>query len=213
MFKKIYLSPFGRIASAVQNMLAALHRPFMVYGYRRRSDGKFLKLTRISSTAVILEPKKLEIADNVWVWHHSIIDASNGISIGRGCQVGAWVGIFTHGSHLAIRLLGGNYINLERSSRVGYQRGPVEIGEYTFIGAQSLILPGVKIGRGCLIAAGSIVTKSLPDFSVASGNPAEVVGDTRRLDRKYFSDPFVQKHYFAQDVMREYLDQRTEPAP
>ena len=52
---------------------------------------------------------------------------------------------------------------------------PVEIGDDCWIGANVTILPGVKIGQGCTIGAGSIVTKDIPDFSVAVGSPARVI--------------------------------------
>ena len=42
--------------------------------------------------------------------------------------------------------------------------GPVEIGDYVFIGPRSLILPNTKIGKGAVVAAGAVVTKDIPDF-------------------------------------------------
>jgi len=208
MLKQIYVSPVGYLISVFMNLFGALHRPFMVYGFLNRCTNRFNKYTRISSTAVIIDKKQLDIADHTWVWHHSILDASNGISIGMGCQIGAWVGIFTHGSHLAIRLLGEEYIYLEKDERIGYQRGPVSIGEYTFVGAKALIMPGVSIGKGCLIGAGAIVSKSIPDYSIVSGNPAEIIGDTRKLDRKYFKNELVQKNYYDHSVIETWLAER-----
>ena len=52
---------------------------------------------------------------------------------------------------------------------------PVIIGEYAWLGARVIILPGVKIGKGAIIGAGSVVTKDVPDYHVAAGNPAKVV--------------------------------------
>lgn len=51
----------------------------------------------------------------------------------------------------------------------------VRIGNKSWIGESVMILPGVSIGKGCIIGAGSIVTKNIPDFSVAVGNPAKVI--------------------------------------
>lgn len=58
---------------------------------------------------------------------------------------------------------------------------PVVIEDDVFIGARAIILKGVTIGRGSVVGAGSVVTKSVPAFSVAAGNPARVVGSSRRL--------------------------------
>jgi len=58
---------------------------------------------------------------------------------------------------------------------------PVKIGYGTFVGVNAIILPGVELGRLCVVGAGSVVTKSAPDYSVLGGNPAVVIGDVRDL--------------------------------
>ena len=204
--RKLYLSPLGRLISIVQNLLSVFSRPFMVYGYKRKTDGLFLKRTRISSSAIILNPEKLNIADNVWLWHYSIIDASNKVSIGEGCQIGAWVGIFTHSSHMAIRLYGGDsYIQTPIEERKGYLKGSVSIGAYTFVGAKATIMPNVSIGKGCLIAAGTMVNKSVPDFSIVVGNPGVIKGSTKDLDKVFFTDTLIQQNYFDPETIEEFL--------
>lgn len=52
---------------------------------------------------------------------------------------------------------------------------PVKIGEGSFIGMGAVIQPGVNIGRNCLIAANSVVTKDIPDYSIAAGAPARII--------------------------------------
>lgn len=49
------------------------------------------------------------------------------------------------------------------------------IGENCFIGGRSLILPGVNIGNSCIVGAGSVVTKSVPDNCIVAGNPATIL--------------------------------------
>jgi lipopolysaccharide O-acetyltransferase len=52
---------------------------------------------------------------------------------------------------------------------------PVVIGDNVWIGESVMILPGVEIGRGSVVGAGAVVTKSIPEFSIAVGNPARVI--------------------------------------
>ncbi len=204
--KQLYLSPFGRIISLIQNIFSFISRPYMVYGYYSKFDKKFKKHTRISSSSIILNEENLNIGDNVWIWHYSIIDASNKVTIGDGCQIGAWVGIFTHSSHVSIRLYGGaSFIKTQQSERIGYLKGSVSIGDFTFIGAKATIMPNVIIGKGCLIAAGTLVNKSAPDFSIIVGNPGVIKGSTIDLDKKYFSNELIQKNYFDKKTIDEFL--------
>jgi acetyltransferase-like isoleucine patch superfamily enzyme len=61
---------------------------------------------------------------------------------------------------------------------------PVRIGYGSFLGVNAIVLPGVTLGRCCIVGAGAVVTKSAPDFSILGGNPAAVIGDVRELKVK-----------------------------
>jgi len=52
---------------------------------------------------------------------------------------------------------------------------PINIGADCWFGGNVIVLPGVTIGRGCTIGAGSVVTKDVPDFHVVAGNPARII--------------------------------------
>ena len=60
---------------------------------------------------------------------------------------------------------------------------PVEVGDYAWIGAGATVLPGVRVGHHAVIGASSVVTKDVPDYAVAVGNPARVV---KILDKTRF---------------------------
>ena len=62
--------------------------------------------------------------------------------------------------------------------------GRIEVGNRTFIGCKSIIMPGVHIGERCVIGAGSVVTKDVPDGMVACGVPAKVIMTTEEYARK-----------------------------
>lgn len=73
--------------------------------------------------------------------------------------------------------------NFEDASRrideQGISTKPVVIGDDVWIGANAVILPGVTIGRHVVVAAGAVVTKDVPEFTVVGGVPAKVIKDVR----------------------------------
>ena len=86
------------------------------------------------------------------------------ITVGSNCQL-TNCQIFTHG--------GGNVLRKWHPDFDVF--GKVRIGNYVYIGTNSLIMPGVTIEDNVLIAAGSVVTKSIPKNMVVAGNPAKIV--------------------------------------
>lgn len=57
----------------------------------------------------------------------------------------------------------------------GYVKEAVKIGDDCWIGQRAIILPGVTLGRGVIVAAGAVVTKSFPDYSIIGGVPAKIL--------------------------------------
>ena len=57
--------------------------------------------------------------------------------------------------------------------------GPVTIGDYAWIGHRAIIMPGVTIGRGAVVAAGAVVTRDVPPMAIVGGVPAKVIGIRR----------------------------------
>lgn len=65
------------------------------------------------------------------------------------------------------------------------KNGAVEIGDYVFIGPRAIILPGVKIGEGAVIAAGAVVTKDIPPYMIVGGIPATFIKERPLKDLHY----------------------------
>ncbi len=86
-----------------------------------------------------------------------------------------------------------------------YEYGiPVKIGDDVWVGGNSVILPGVTIGSGTVIGAGSVVTKDIPSGVVAAGNPCRVIREITQDDLKYY---FKNREFDAeafQAVQAEY---------
>jgi acetyltransferase-like isoleucine patch superfamily enzyme len=155
----------------------------MLRGYRD-ATGQWRPWVRMSDTTVIQCAERVILEDRCFIWHYSILDGTEGLEIGEGCHIGAWVGIFTHSSHLALRIYGRHYLDVTQDKRVGFRTAPVVVGRYVAIGASSLIMPGVTIGDGAGIMAGSIVQSNVAPFALVGGNPARVLGDMRRFDAR-----------------------------
>lgn len=69
------------------------------------------------------------------------------------------------------------------------EEGPVAVGDYAWIGARAIILPGVELGEGAVVGAGAVVTKPVPPYAIVAGVPAKTVGQRARGLRytlKYF---------------------------
>ncbi len=87
------------------------------------------------------------------------------ITIGNHVQVTGNVTFHTHGGGNSVRKI---YPDFDCF-------GKIVVKDWAYIGSNSIILPGVTIGEGALVASGSVVTKSVPDFMVVAGNPAKVI--------------------------------------
>ena len=108
----------------------------------------------------------------------------NGLKVGKNFN--RFSGVIIDDSHCWLITIGDNVTIAPRAhilahdastkNELGYTRiGTVTIGSDVFIGAESVILPGVTVGSRVVIGAGSVVAKDIPDNSVAAGNPAKVI--------------------------------------
>ena len=172
---------------------ALLHR--MVFG--ETCAGRHLPHTRIAPSTCIEHEDRLQLADHVYIGPFNFIEASGGVSIGEGVQISHHVSIVTHSSHRAQRLLGRAYAGWV-GQRPAWVAGTVQIGAYGFIGPHSLLEAGTRLGRGCIVRAGSVLRGDYPEFAVIAGNPAVVVGDTRDGDARWLAaHPELQAGYAA----------------
>jgi acetyltransferase-like isoleucine patch superfamily enzyme len=112
----------------------------------------------------------ISIGSDVSLGEFNHITAINSISIGDGVLTGRWVTI-SDNAH-------GNLDDdtaLMPSERDLYSKGSVTIEDNVWIGDKVTILPNVRIGEGSVIGANSVVTKDIPPFCVAAGNPAKII--------------------------------------
>jgi acetyltransferase-like isoleucine patch superfamily enzyme len=123
----------------------------------------------------------------LWVSPRIRIDLSEpgSIRLGDRCVISHDVLLLTHDFSIdraAERLLSG----YDRSSEY-VRRSGVAIGDQAFIGIRSIIMPGVEVGEGAIVASGSVVTKNVEPDSVVGGNPARKLSTTDELVTKSLS--------------------------
>ena len=115
----------------------------------------------------------IDIGDNTRM-HGCCIHAKESVTIGRNCLIAANCQIIDSNGHDV-------EIDDELDGRLHTSgiKKRIEIGDNVWIGLNSIILPGVKIGKGSIIGAGSVVTSDIPDYTVAAGNPAKIIKTIR----------------------------------
>ena len=112
-------------------------------------------------------PSKLSIGNNVSINRGCIINAAGKVSILDDVLIGPEVIIYSQ-NHI--------YKSLQKKiNEQGYVESSVVISENVWIGARSIVLPGVKIGSNSVIGAGSVITKDIPSNCVFAGNPARFI--------------------------------------
>lgn len=100
------------------------------------------------------------------------LSARERITIGDYVKLGSGVMIMDNDAH-----------PIELKARYANDRPkvqPVELEEHCFIGARAMILKGVRIGRGAVVGAGSVVTKDVAPFTIVAGNPAKKIGEVNQ---------------------------------
>ncbi len=109
---------------------------------------------------------RISLKENVLVDDYSFVMAHESIEVGKNTTIAAFCFItdFNHRHSKNISVLD-----------QGYETKPVIIGKNVWIGTHCIVLPGVKIGDGSVIGAGSVVTKDVPAHSIAVGNPAKAI--------------------------------------
>ena len=145
--------------------------------------------------STVLSPFRCDYGENIYIgdlsfinFNVSMIDLGN-INIGNRVLIGPGTGLFTaiHPIDPEIRA-------------TGIEKGvDITIEDDVWIGGNATILPGVTIGKGAIIGAGSVVTKDIPKMTIAAGNPAKVIRKITEEDKKYW-----------QEVYDKYLDDLQE---
>lgn len=115
-------------------------------------------------------PPGIEIGSGSVVGHWATIDGRRGVRIGRDVNLSSEVALWT-------------LQHDPDDPGFGVRGGPIVVEDHAWISFRATVLPGVTIGRGAVVAAGSVVTKDVPEFAIVAGIPAKQIGTrSRELD-------------------------------
>lgn len=110
---------------------------------------------------------EVSVGGHSWIGPNVLLDGGEApVRIGAYCSLAGGSQVYTHDTVLWA-LSGGT---------LGKRTGPVSIGDCVYIGAQTLILPNVRIGDRCLVAANSLVNSDVADATIVAGTPARPIG-------------------------------------
>ncbi len=144
---------------------------------------KFSNTIRVWYMVKVL--KIMKKGDNTRFEDHIYISGPGRVSIGKSCQINERV--FIQGAVIGDYVMIAPYVsliaNMHNSSRTDIpmvQQGKIEgnkviIEDDVWIGRNAIVMPGVRIGKGSIVAAGSVVTKDVPEYVIVGGTPAKFI--------------------------------------
>ena len=142
--------------------------------------GAFGKGSRVQAGCRFLNARKVHLGERTIINFGCLLDGRK-FSIITGSDVSI-------GPEASILTLGHDPQAADFSDR----GGDVLIGDRVWIGYRSVILPGVSIGDGAVVGAGSVVTRDVPPYAIVAGNPARIIGErNRELNYRLSFDPWL----------------------
>lgn len=148
----------------------AIRRFFIKRTVKRLGKGGFVMMK-----AEFRDGKNIEIGDYCYINKYTLLDGRGGkLILGNNVDIAQEVNIWTlsHDPHDDLHRVWGKDVIIE---------------DHVWIASRVTIMPGVHIGRGAVVAAGSIVTKDVPTMAIVAGSPAKVIGQ-RKSALKYQLD-------------------------
>ena len=145
-------------------------RLYIGYGVTLNSRNKGYHINLHSSVKLFADKPgaEIRIGDKTRI-HGTCIHAYETIVIGDNCLIAANCQIFDGNGHDL------SFLNIENRINTKGESRPIIIEDSVWISANTIILPGVKIGKGSVITANSVVVKNIPQMVIAGGNPAVVI--------------------------------------
>lgn len=128
----------------------------------RRAGMTFPDSSAIHWRAEFYAPERIVIGEGVTIGDSAFLDGRSGLRIGDNVNLGSHVTIYTREHD----------VDSPTFEETG---GPVTLGDHSWVASHAIVLPGVTVGRGAVVAAGAVVTKDVPPHMIVGGNPARPI--------------------------------------
>jgi maltose O-acetyltransferase len=128
--------------------------------------------TTIHMGAKFFEPAGVSVGEDTIIGDRIFLDGRAPLTIGSHVDIASEVMIYNSEHDI-------------NAADFGAVSAPVSIGDYVFIGPRAIILPGVSVGKGAIVAAGAVVTKDVPEYAMVGGVPAKVISERKLKDLHY----------------------------
>ena len=174
MLRGFYMAYVG-VANHVVNRIPV--NAIRVFLYRYVYFMKIGKGTQIQMGVKVRRPRSIVIGRDSNIHPDCFLDGLVTLTIGDNVDIG----------DQALLYCGGHDI---QSPDYGPDKTPIVIEDYACIFARAMLIKGGRIGQGAVVAAGSIVTKDVPPYTIVAGNPARKIGERTR-DLRYSLNPRV----------------------
>jgi acetyltransferase-like isoleucine patch superfamily enzyme len=171
---KAYCTKYGRNLHTDCHFHWVSGKGDIILGDNVTMDGKI----SIGFASRFSDHPTLQIGDNTGIGHGCIFTIGKLISIGSNCNLSGDITIMDSNAHRTDPVA-----RLALEPPAPEEVRPVIIRDRVWIGRQCIIFPGVKIGEGSVISAGSIVRTHVPPYSVVAGNPAKVMFRLKKPDQ------------------------------
>ena len=126
----------------------------------------------IHTGARFYDPRNITVGDDTIIGEGALLDGRDVLRIGSHVDIASEVMIYNSQHDI-------NHPHFDP------EWGKVIIEDYVFIGPRAIILPGVSIGQGAIVAAGAVVTKDVPAHSIVGGVPASKIGERKNKEYSY----------------------------
>ena len=157
-------------------------------------------MAAIYEPVVMLKPEMISIAETARIDSFVKIEGGLGVQIGEYVHISSFTHINVGGGKIILknhsnvssgaRILGGSNKkdgqSMSSASPLTMQiieRKTTILREYAFMGVNSVVMPGIIIGKGAVIGAGAVVTKDVPDYEIWAGVPAQKIGERKHVNQ------------------------------